>query len=144
MNIEFEPANSSDGDALAALRVEAMRPSLQAVGRYDPDRARNRFLSTFDPKETQKVMLNGQLAGFFVVRILPDYVFLDHLYIDASKQGHGIGKTVLNHVKKLAIEQSLPIRLCALNESKANSFYLQNGFQELRVEKFDTYYEFAI
>ena len=33
-------AEGIDPDVLATIRVEAMRPSLEAVGRFDPARAR--------------------------------------------------------------------------------------------------------
>ena len=46
--LSFRPVATADGEALAALRVEAMRLSLERVGRFDPDRARLRFLDAFE------------------------------------------------------------------------------------------------
>lgn len=46
----FHPATEADATKLADLRVQAMRPSLMAAGRFDPARARDRFLSNYVPK----------------------------------------------------------------------------------------------
>lgn len=37
--ISFEPAQPSDFEALCALRLEALRESLERLGRYDPERS---------------------------------------------------------------------------------------------------------
>ncbi len=41
--IALAPASARDADRLADIRVEAMRMSLEALGRFDPVRARARF-----------------------------------------------------------------------------------------------------
>jgi hypothetical protein len=53
--ITFENAVASDAEALAAIRVEAMRESLERIGRFDPQRARERFLSAFSPTHTRHI-----------------------------------------------------------------------------------------
>jgi hypothetical protein len=69
----------SEADVLADIRLEAMRPSLEAVGRFDPVRARARFLDGFIPEDTQVLCVGGRTAGFQVVRRRPDHLYLDHL-----------------------------------------------------------------
>lgn len=51
--VDYRKAQASDAEALADLRARAMRPSLEAVGRFDPVRARKRFLDGFVPDQTQ-------------------------------------------------------------------------------------------
>ena len=43
--VVFVAAEPSDFESLVALRIEAMRESLERIGRFDPVRARERFLS---------------------------------------------------------------------------------------------------
>ncbi|VVE84806.1 GNAT family N-acetyltransferase [Pandoraea sputorum] len=43
MNLTFSPTTQSDADLLASLRIAAMRESLERIGRFDPQRARERF-----------------------------------------------------------------------------------------------------
>ena len=45
-----------------------MRESLEALGRFDPIRARERFLSGFDPALTKKAMIDGELVAFYVFK----------------------------------------------------------------------------
>ena len=143
MSIKFLRCTASDADALADLRVAAMRPSLEAVGRFDPERARNRFLEGFSPDATCKIERDGVLIGFFVMKDFEDHIFLDHLYVSPTEQGHGVGGEVIAHVKARASERSVPVRLCALNKSKVNGFYVQQGFSVTRVEELDRYYEYV-
>ena len=55
MDAVFVKASITDGDLLADIRVAAMRPSLEAAGRFDPVRARRRFRDTFEPSDTYKI-----------------------------------------------------------------------------------------
>jgi len=44
MNIKLIPVEASDAEDLVQLRILAMRESLERIGRFDPQRARDRFL----------------------------------------------------------------------------------------------------
>ena len=85
MNIEI--ASKEDGEILANLRVLVMRESLEALGRFDPTRARERFLSSFEPFKTEKVIDNDSVIAFFVLSEKPDHYYLDHLYVTPENQG---------------------------------------------------------
>ena len=93
--ITISKAANVEPSSLAAIRVEAMRPSLEAIGRFDPERARNRFLETYNANDTQVVHVGGDLIGFYVVRKRPDHLYLDHLYIrPANRPGFAGGRLV--------------------------------------------------
>lgn len=141
--IHYIQADLSDAQALAEIRAVAMKPSLEALGRFDESRVRRRFLDTFIADETFKIIENESLVGFFVVREREDHVYLDHLYIKPEYQGRRIGQKVLQHVISHARTQALPVRLGALRESRSNQFYLQNGFHKTHEDEFDVYYEFT-
>ncbi|MCD4514322.1 GNAT family N-acetyltransferase [Brucella pseudogrignonensis] len=136
-----ETAIGTAAEQLAAIRVEAMRPSLEAVGRFDPDRARERFLSSFDPKDTEIIYLNDRIVGFYVLREHSDHLYLDHLYIVPNSQGRGIGQRVIKALKRQAETCGLPIRLLALNGSPSNKFYRFCGFKFVSADTLDTIYE---
>jgi GNAT superfamily N-acetyltransferase len=133
-------AVETDFEELVALRIAAMRESLERIGRFDPVRARERFRSGFSASHTRHVALNGQKVGFVVVKPAQDQLLLDHLYIRPGSQGQGIGAAVLTQVFKEADEQQLPLRVGALRESDANRFYQRNGFEFLAEEEWDIYY----
>lgn len=79
--MEIIDVNLSEVESLAELRVLAMRESLEAIGRFDPARAKERFLSSFDLALTKKVLMNGKLTAFYVLKEEPSYLYLDHLYV---------------------------------------------------------------
>ncbi len=56
--IALTTAKPEDFEALAALRIEAMRESLERIGRFDPARARERFNPASQPsaRDTSKSM----------------------------------------------------------------------------------------
>ncbi len=136
----FEPAAAADLEALVALRIEAMRASLERIGRFDPQRARERFSDTFEPACTRHVVLGGQRVGFVVVKAEAGGLRLDHLYIRPSSQGRGLGAAVLHTVCDDAGRQDLPLRLTALRGSDANRFYQRHGFVPDGESQWDLHY----
>lgn len=138
--ISLEPVVASDAEALVEIRIAAMRESLEALGRFDPARARNRFLESFVPAHTRHIDFNRQRAGFVVVKANDNALQLDHLYVLPAFQGNGIGTTVLKMVFAEADDQSLPLHVGALRESASNRFYLRHGFVKTDESEWDNYY----
>lgn len=130
----------SDAEFLADLRVRAMKESLVAVGRFDPSRAKNRFLDSFDPLLTQEILLNDERVGFVVVKEKDDHLFVDHLYIDPQHQSKGLGGATLKQVFDIADASKKIIKLGALKESRSNDFYKRHGFVLSETSEWDNYY----
>lgn len=141
VSIQFKPAALEDGLALADLRVQAMKKSLLALGRFDPVRARERFLSGFDPQCTQRIFQDDRLVGFWVLRTEEPTWLLDHLYVLPGYQSKGMGAQVLKHVFGMADDACRPLRLGALKGSRSNDFYLRHGFVKIEEGEWDIYYE---
>jgi len=133
-------ARQSDLDNLVAIRIEAMRESLERVGRFDPVRARERFLSGFEARNTRYIEVSGEKVGFVVVKHQHNELLLDHLYVRPTAQGSGIGSAVLARIFKEADVAGLPIRVGALKGSASNRFYTRHGFQFIESSEFDNYY----
>ena len=47
--LSFAPVVWGDFEAMLAIRVEALRESLERLGRFDPTRARERLAAGFKP-----------------------------------------------------------------------------------------------
>jgi GNAT superfamily N-acetyltransferase len=138
--LSFAPAGLADADALAELRVVAMRESLERIGRFDPQRARDRLLANFSPSCTEVIVWEGRRVGFHVVRRAPEGLVLDHLYLLPSHQGRGIGAAVLSRVLSTAHREGLAVRVTALKGSEANAFYVRHGFALIAESEFDNEY----
>lgn len=137
------PARADDLDALVALRIEAMRESLERIGRFDPDRARQRFASGFVPEHTRHIVLNEARVGFVAVHPIATGLALNHLYVRPHYQGRGIGAHVLGVVFAEADAAGLTLRVGALRGSDSNRFYLRHGFVQVEAAEWDIYYQRA-
>ncbi|MBW0448472.1 N-acetyltransferase [bacterium M00.F.Ca.ET.228.01.1.1] len=140
MKLAFPATTESDTDTLVRIRIAAMRASLEHIGRFDPQRARERFLASFDPALCRFIEADGIRAGFIMIRPQHDHWHLDHLYILPEHQGRGIGAAVLRDVFKRADAQRMAIRLGALRGSDSNRFYRRHGFAQTDEAEWDIYY----
>ncbi len=138
--LKLEPVSPHDFDELLALRLRAMRDSLERLGRYDEQRARERLAAGFDAAQTQHICVGGQRVGFLVLKTLSHAMRLDHLYIDPAFQSRGTGQQVLQWVFRQADRAQLPVELCALKGSEANRFYLHHGFVAIGEGEWDIDY----
>lgn len=138
--LTFLPVTPADADALVAIRIAAMRDSLERIGRFDPQRARDRFLASFDPALCRFIEAGHSRAGFYTLRPMADHWLLDHLYIVPAHQGKGIGAAVLREIFAAADERRMPVRVGALRGSDSNRFYERHGFVRTDEAEWDIYY----
>ena len=100
-----------------------MRESLERVGRFDPQRARDRFLAAFEPACTRHVLVDGERVGFVVVRSSGDgCCLLDHLVRRcpvAQAPRHSAPRRAGRCVSPDADACRLTVRVGALRESAA-------------------------
>ena len=136
-----QKASPDDAFDLADLRVESMRESLVAIGRFDPERSRERFLSSFNPDRTIKICDGLLLAGFYATEIFelerrtvekPDDVeagtHLGHLYFDANNYD----KAILAYNKSLEFKPDNADVLTDLG-----IMYRRSGHPEDAISAFD-------
>ena len=140
----LQPVAAADFEALLALRIRAMQPSLEALGRFDPARARERFASSFLPEHMQHVVLKGQRVGCVTLRPKPGALRIDHLYIEPACQRWGLGAWVMDWALSVADLRQQPLELAALQSSDSNRFYQRHGFVETSRSDFDIEYRRAV
>jgi RimJ/RimL family protein N-acetyltransferase len=139
--LRYEAVDEAAFDALADIRIAAMRESLMRVGRFDPERARQRLRASYSPEDTWAIVLDDVRVGFYTLRREADALKLDHLYILPSHQAMGLGAEVLRRVLRRADRDGLPVRLGALRDSDSNRFYQRHGFVHTGEDSWDIYYE---
>jgi len=140
---QLQPCVEGDFEALLALRLAAMQPSLSAIGRFDPQRARERLAASYQPAITRWIVRAGQRIGFLARRRLADQHYLDHFYLLPAQQGQGVGSAVLQQLQAEAAAEGLPLCLGALRGSAANRFYQRHGFVPTHEEEWDIYYRWS-
>lgn len=140
--LKYKKIDRNIFDELLDIRVRVMKESLIKVGRFNEERAKVRLINTFNPETCYVLSHDNRIEGFFLFSLESDFIKLDHLYIDLDLQGKGLGFMALNFVKEIAKTYKLPIKLFALKDSRANDFYLKNGFLKIGQVEFDNIYEF--
>jgi GNAT superfamily N-acetyltransferase len=138
--LTLAPAGEGDFEALLALRMAAMRESLERAGHFDPQRVRERLSRGYLPAHTRHILKDGELVGFVVVQPRESDWLLDHLYIHPSAQGEGIGSWVLERVLAEADLRGKAVAVTALKHSAANRFYLRHDFILKAEGEWDLYY----
>jgi GNAT superfamily N-acetyltransferase len=127
--LEFESTFPEHVEELVRIRIAAMRDSLTRIGRFDPERARERFETGFKPEYTRFILVDGQRVGFVVVKPEANGLKLDHLYIEPEHQGRGTGGKVLESIFSTTDKLGLQIEVTALRDSESNKFYRKHGFE---------------
>lgn len=136
----FTDVTAADFEELAALRIAAMRASLEQVGRFDPERARERLRKSFYPEHTQFIVVEGRRIGFYTFRPADDGLHLDHLYVHPDWQSRGIGSQIMRQQLARADAAQQAVHLGALRGSNSNRFYQRHGFTSTREDEWDIYY----
>jgi GNAT superfamily N-acetyltransferase len=140
-DIVFRPASEADFETLLDLRIRVLRPHLERVGRFDPDRARRYFRAGYDPTHLRLILVDDAFAGCVALKPDGDALVLEHFYLDDAVQGRGIGGAVLKLLTDEADAAGKAIRLGVLKGSPAARLYLRHGFAWTHDEPFDDYYE---
>lgn len=143
MSITFSLAAESDFETLLALRMVALRESLERLDHFDPERGRRRFRAEFSDRHTRLIHWNGRFAGCVTVTD-PDTdgcVWIKTLYLDAALQGQGVGAATMALILAETDAAGLTTRLSVLVGSDANRFWARLGYVETHRDALDVYYE---
>ena len=140
LHIVFAIVTRQDFESLVALRIAAMRESLERVGRFDRVQAKERLKNSVKADCARHILVDGVHAGFFVVKPLEQTFLVEHLYIHPDYQGRGIGAIVMQSIIEQAQALKLPITVKALKESRSNSFYQYHGFVAVEQDEWNIYY----
>lgn len=65
MKLRYLEASEDDFDALVELRIDAMRESLERIGRFNRERSIERFRSSFVAADIMKIFCEEVLVGFY-------------------------------------------------------------------------------
>lgn len=135
--LSYEHVAVTDRDELANLRAEAMEESLARLGRFDPVRARERFIKGFDAPNSRHLVMNNERVGVIVVKRFVDRLVLENLYLYRRAHGRGIGSHALRDLCDEADQKTLPIHVTVLVQSDAIRLYERFGFRLQAVDDVD-------
>jgi GNAT superfamily N-acetyltransferase len=128
--VQWRAAQLADGPAIAELRVDVLRESLERVGRFDPTRARAHFLRSFAPEFTRVLDGPDGIVGSIAVRPSPEGTWIEHFYLARALQGTGHGGALLADATRAADTNGTTLLLDVLVGSGARRLYERHGFVE--------------
>jgi GNAT superfamily N-acetyltransferase len=141
-DLRFSPAAPQDLERLIELRVRAMRPALERIGRFDPQRARRRLIEQYRPQHTRLIWTGEAFAGCVAFAPHgPGQRILEHFYLEPVLSGQGIGSAVMAALMAEADAEGCTVVLTVVRESDANRFYPRFGFVETGRDEVDIFYE---
>lgn len=112
---------------LVSLKEAALRPDLERLGVWNPERSRRRLLEELEPTSTWLIVLSRQPVGSIALRPGKDEQRLQHFYLLPAHQNRGLGSAVLEHLLSRQ-EDPRPLRLLALRGSRSLALYARHGF----------------
>ena len=77
--------------------------------------------------EVQIGRANDEVFGFFGLCFEPDYVLLDHFWIEPKYMGLGLGRRMFHEVQKAVFQRSGNSRIRIYSDPPAEGFYLKMG-----------------
>jgi ribosomal protein S18 acetylase RimI-like enzyme len=125
----LRPATEADFEPVLALSIRAMRPHLERIGRFDPERRRARMRLPFEAGILRIIEQDAALAGCVGILPCPDWVEVHSLFLDTHAQGQGLGEAVFRTI--LAEHPGRRFRLEVLKQSPARRFWERQGFLQV-------------
>jgi len=123
--IEIRPATQDEAPAVADLYWRAREAAVPAIppSVHDVDDVHDHFATTVLPhRDTWVAVEDDAIVGLLVLE--PGWV--DHLYLEPSRTGEGIGTQLLDHAKRLH-RDGLDLWAFRSNTG-ARRFYERHGF----------------
>ena len=129
MKLDYVPATGLDRGFFIHAHHTAYRDTIETMFGWNEAVQDGFAIKAFDQGGINVIWSSGQRVGVVGWEQCPDHVWLKELFVLPSKQGQGIGSAVIHHIKTIAEERNLPVRLRTLTANhRAKALYERNGF----------------
>jgi ribosomal protein S18 acetylase RimI-like enzyme len=127
--ISLRPARLDDFDFAFGLYLDSTRPLLLALGRWDEDRVRARFVDDFKPHCAHVICAAGAEIGWMQVSRIADGFHLDQLHLADGHRDHGIGTQLIEALLARARAAGCCVALNVIRGNPARHLYERLGFR---------------
>jgi aspartate aminotransferase len=136
--IRFRPAAEADFEALHDLSVRTLRPHLERIGRWDPERRRRNARRAFEAGSQRIVERDGAMIGCVGFCRHETHIEINGFFLEPAVQGQGLGSAILRAL--MAEAGGLPVHLEVLKQSPAARLYERAGFVRAAEQDYDWLY----
>jgi len=137
----FRAATKADFEPLLDLRLRVMRPALERIGRFDPDRARQYFGEGFDLDWMRVILVEDAIAGCVCFRREDEHWVLEYFYLEPRFHRSGLGGAILRALLAEADRSGRVVRLEVVKGSESAHLYERHGFARNGEGAWDFFYE---
>lgn len=130
-------ARWKDLESLDRIYTANMKPLVDRVARWDPDR----FRRDFHPQERSVIEIGGKPAGFVNIVIREEDIYLAEIQLGEIYRRKGIGKELLQEAIALSESTGKRLWLRVVKGNPAKAFYEKFGFTCLRETDAHAYME---
>jgi GNAT superfamily N-acetyltransferase len=75
------------------------------------------------------IYIENEKAGTLQLERRKNEIFINQIYLLPSFQSKGVGRDIVNDLKKMARDEKTPLKLSVLQVNPAKEFYIKNGFE---------------
>ena len=118
-------------DILDLIHTVCMKEKVEKHYAWQP----NLFRHTFNPKEYQKILLDGRIIGFLKVVETDIEIYIANLMLHPNFQNLGIGTRILQQIIHQSQQKRKLISLQVLKYNRARSLYERLGFYIVEITK---------
>lgn len=133
MQTILRQATIEDAPRVAEIYLESRKRYLSYAPLAHTDEAIHSWISSqLIPTGAVTVVARGErVVGFVAISKDPCHGWIDHIYLDPSTVGMGLGSLLLEHAK---LTLGSPIRLYTFQQNAdARRFYRRHGFREIEL-----------
>jgi GNAT superfamily N-acetyltransferase len=136
-NFEIRPAVLEDAAGIRALTRAAYAKWAVLIGR-EPLPMQADYERAVAEHTIDLLVVDGALAGLLETILRPDHLWIENVAVAPEQQGRGLGRLLLNHAERRAVQAQRPeIRLMTNRAFAANlQLYAKRGYSIDRTEPF--------
>jgi ribosomal protein S18 acetylase RimI-like enzyme len=129
MDFQLRKADRTDWDFIWALRVDTMKRVVSQSSGWDDDVQRTYAAESLNG---EIVLVDGQAVGVLTLVDWGDQLHLAWMAVVPSFQRRGLGRALVGHCQRRAVEAGKPLTLQVLRANPAVRLYERCGFQVYR------------
>jgi ribosomal protein S18 acetylase RimI-like enzyme len=138
--ISFRPALDADRPFIEAVYCSTQRWLIEELfGWRGDDVERAKFAEFYDEQSTSVIVVDGRDAGWLTILRGAGHVELEHLYLQPSAQGRGVGTAIIRNLIAEAEARSEAVRLSTARINPARRLYERLGFTVVDEDQYKVY-----
>lgn len=129
MKLIYRQAKNKDKDWLWSIFSSELKEVIDKQWGWDEEYQREMFSKNLPPAKFKVIYLDEKRIGTVSFEVRDSDIYLNMLLIESQLQNKGYGSTIINDLKRQAIESNMGLSLGVIKANRALLFYQRNGFK---------------